>query len=324
MAALSFFGSKITIGPLIKEAIVEYFGTGALKGATLVDAFFGAGGFSITTHDLFDRIIANDLELFSKAIGHALFCNPLQYTVTPQEGYITRTYCTDRSYWTEENGNIIDAHRNYLKSQPESRARWASLGLLISAADKRANVASQYGAFLKKRKATAIPDIEIKPIKLDFTGRFEFSLGSATIACLNAPEGSLIYLDPPYTKRPYGNNYFPLNVICNLDEDPDVAGVTGIPTTGWNRSKWNNRDEAHAELCTILKNTKATMVVMSYSTDALMHHLDIMKAFQANGWAVEMKKLDQRRFKSHDIGVQNEAELKELLFLASRPPPPLT
>ena len=143
-------------------------------------------------------------------------------------------------------------------------------------------------------------------------------LGDATKAALEASEDTLVYLDPPYTSRPYGSNFFPLNVIADVDHDPEVKGVTGIPVSGWNRSRWNNPAGALSELTKILNGTKAKRLVLSYSTDGLMKTDDIIKAFNENGWAVKLKKIEQKRFKSHDEGIQDESELTELLFLGRK------
>jgi adenine-specific DNA-methyltransferase len=125
-------------------------------------------------------------------------------------------------------------------------------------------------------------------------------------------------MDPPYTNRGYGNNYFTLNSIANINEDPEVRGVTGIPVTGYNQSLWNNQQTAYEELEKILKGTKATKLVLSYSTDGLMKPERILEIFKEAGWDVTMKAIDQKRFKSHDLGEQNESKLKELLFLAKK------
>jgi hypothetical protein len=53
-------------------------------------------------------------------------------------------------------------------------------------------------------------------------------------------------------------------------------------------------------------------VALSYSTDGLMATGDIVAAFEASGWDVSVNSVQQRRFKSHVVGEQNEAELSEL------------
>ena len=67
-----------------------------------------------------------------------------------------------------------------------------------------------------------------------------------------------------------------LNVLGNPDEDPEVKGVTGIPVSGWNRSAWNHKEGALAELGTILKGTQATRAALSYSTDGLMSRDEVL------------------------------------------------
>lgn len=99
--------------------------------------------------------------------------------------------------------------------------------------------------------------------------------GDATAACLAAPAGALLYMDPPVHEAPVCKQLL-LNVLGNPDEDPEVKGVTGIPVSGWNRSAWNHKEGALAELGTILKGTQATRAALSYSTDGLMSRDEVL------------------------------------------------
>lgn len=111
-----------------------------------------------------------------------------------------------------------------------------------------------------------------------------------------------------------------MNVIGDVDHNPDVRGVAGIPVTGWNRSVWNRASTALSELGLILKGTRAQRVVLSYSTDGIMKAQDIAVCFTKNGWECSKYELSQRRFKSHSLGAQNKRDLRELLFVAKKKP----
>jgi adenine-specific DNA-methyltransferase len=319
MQTLKYIGSKHTLGGTLRDKLVEVFGD--LSDTPLVDAFFGSGAFTIATHNLFADLWLNDLELYSYLIAHALFHEPADFSgVTAGDpAYFTRTYCAERLFFTEENGRYADAFRAWARTLEDGPARRSAMGCLLSAMDRRANTTAVYGAFLKKRTASSMLPVAAKSLFIGHAvGSVHITLRDATAACLAAPAGALLYMDPPYTKRPYANNYFVLNVMGNPDEEPEVKGVTGIPVSGWNRSMWNRKEGALFELGRILRGTAATKVAMSYSTDGLMARAEVVECFDRCGWTCSVHEIEQRRFKSHSTGKQNETQLVELLFTGEK------
>jgi adenine-specific DNA-methyltransferase len=323
MRTLSFIGSKLTLGPMLRDALVTHFAGVDLSTVPFVDAFFGSGAFTLAVHDLFGDLYLNDLEVFSYALAHALFTQPLDFSAAraadDDDGYVTRTYCVERGFFTPENGRIVDGFREWARAQPPGPARWSAIGCLLSALDARANTASVYGAFIKKALPKSLPPVDVRPLYVGHPGgRVTVTRGDAVAACLAAPPGAFLYLDPPYVKRSYAANYFVLNVVAVVEEEPEVTGVTGIPVAGYNRSAWNKADTSLAELQKILAGTRATRVAMSYSTDGLMSPAAITACFNASGWDVTCKTVQQRRFKSHDEGVRDTSTLKEIVFLGNK------
>ncbi len=319
MRTLSYIGSKRSLGGALRAKLAEVFGD--LSSTALVDAFFGSGAFTLATHDLFADLHLNDLELYSSLIAHALFVQPADFSAVEAggPGYVARTYCSERMFFTEENGCFADAFRAWARTIDDTPGRRAALGCFLSAMDACANTTSVYGAFLKKRKASSLRGVTVRPLFTEHRGgAVHITRGDATAACLAAPPGSLLYLDPPYTSRPYANNYFVLNVLGNPDEDPEVKGVTGIPVAGWNRSVWNNRDGALAALGAILKGTPATRAALSYSTDGLMTRSQVEACFRESGWTCEVHEMDYRRFKSDSGRAQKDTQLTELLFTGKK------
>jgi adenine-specific DNA-methyltransferase len=324
-AALCYIGSKHKLAKTIGELLLkEWPNLGEL---TLVDAFAGSGSFASRVGVLFRNIVVNDLELYSKLVMCALFAPPERLPdfskVAPgASGYITASYCSERMYFTPENGRVIDAARRWIRDTvAEGPERDYALGCLLMAADRVSNTSSQYGAFLKKYKAVALKAMElVHPPRHPMAGKVTISQGDATSACMGASEDSLIYLDPPYTSRAYANNYFPLNVIATLDSEPALVGVTGIPVTGWNRSAWNKADTAERELRKIIKGTKARRIAMSYNTDGLLSVKRVVRAFADNGWECRVEYIEYARFKAQDMSDKDAktTELCELLFLANK------
>jgi adenine-specific DNA methylase len=138
-------------------------------------------------------------------------------------------------------------------------------------------------------------------------------------AAAEAPARSVLYLDPPYTSLPYSRMYFVLNVIGALNDDPPLKGVSGRPPQ-MNKSAWNNKHAALAELKELLARTPARRAVMSYSTDGVMAEADIAQAFREAGFAVQVKRLPKGWYATirPDAVNINRTVLEELVFLGER------
>jgi adenine-specific DNA-methyltransferase len=146
--------------------------------------------------------------------------------------------------------------------------------------------------------------------------------GDARAACLAAPPGSLLYLDPPFTARSYARAYHVLDALADPGREPSPAGVSGAPAARSPCSPWNRPEEALAELRAILEGTPATRVALSYSTDGLMRAPDIEQAFRNSGWGCKKVQICSRRYASRKRGLEDAAkgrsEFKELLFLGKK------
>jgi adenine-specific DNA-methyltransferase len=327
MAALQYVGSKFTLAPSIRPLLEAKWGD--LREWTLVDAFFGAGGFTLVCGSLFKDAVLNDLELYAVQLAHALFVEPLPLPehLEPISGYITRSYSSagpeGRLFFSPHNARTIDAYREWLRQQPDTPARASAVGQLLSSLDRRANHASTYQAYLKAEKATSRVPIAFRNLfrgaEDPLVGKVTITQGCAQDAAADAPEQSVLYLDPPYTSLPYSRMYFVLNVIGELDEDPVLKGVTGRPPA-MNKSAWNSKHGALGELKQLLAGTRARRVVMSYSTDGIMSEADIHSAFTEAGFGVEVHRLPKTRYRTirPDAVNINTTVLEELVFMAAR------
>ena len=162
--SLYYIGSKHSLGPVLRERMMQQWTD--LKDWTLVDVFAGSGGFSVQTGSLFKNVIVNDLETYSRCVLTALLSPPAQLPdfshVVPRAGYITLEYCQNRTFFTEENGCLIDGARDFMKTIPAGLERDYAIGCVLMAADRVANTTSVYGAFLKNIKPRAQRALTIK------------------------------------------------------------------------------------------------------------------------------------------------------------------
>jgi len=231
------------------------------------------------------------------------------------EGFVYRNYCLGgtvgtefpRQYFTDENGKLCDAircqieewHRDSLISDDEYFYLLASL---IEAADKVANTASVYGAFLKYVKRSAR-----KPLRLE---RFEIVSSRKVHQVYNCDGSELVdkvqcdilYIDPPYNQRQYCTNYHVLETIARYDS-PRLYGVTGLREYDHQKSDFCYKAKALKSLEDLIQRTKARYVFLSYNSEGLMPEDEIVSVMERYG-TVELRKEKYRRFRA-DVDKEN-------------------
>ena len=252
---LNYIGSKYQLLEWLTDTIRTKTGLGDFTSATVADLFAGTGIVGHHFRRLGATVIANDAELYSATIAHALVrgtygprCQSLLATVAEAGeavvGPITTHYSpygsNERKFFTVENAQRIDAIRAAIAAlRPtinDDEHAFLLASLLVSA-DAVSNVPAVYGCYLKKFKAKALKPLTLVPIHTLTSpvapGARVTQGPAATTAATATATGPLIYyIDPPYNERQYSKNYFPLNIIA---ADPTAAaaatfrGVTGIP-----------------------------------------------------------------------------------------------
>ncbi len=109
------------------------------------------------------------------------------------------------------------------------------LASLIESADKVANTASVYSAFLKHIKKSASKKLILKGAKFTKNDKSHKVFNEDSNELIKKISGDILYLDPPYNHRQYSANYHLLNTI-SLYKPFIPKGETGLPH--YNRSKY--------------------------------------------------------------------------------------
>jgi adenine-specific DNA-methyltransferase len=200
-----------------------------------------------------------------------------------EDGFIYRNYCagsgSGRQYFSDYNGRKIDAIRQQIENWKETAAisddmYYYLLSSLLESADKHANTASVYGAFLKSLKATAL-----KTIKLD-GAEYSINENSHDVYCRDANElikdieGDILYLDPPYNARQYGANYHLLNTIAEY-KPFTPKGKTGL--RDYVRSPYCTVRSVSASFDSLIKDANFKYIILSYNNEGLMSLEDIRR-----------------------------------------------
>ena len=335
---MNYIGSKLRLSDWIVEIITQKYTSSnpskPLSKTVFAEPFAGTGIISRKLKPSVNQIIANDLEPYS----YVLLKNYIENTkAIPNErivflieelnnlsikaqnnkegnGFIYKNYCqgsgSERLYFSDDNGKKIDVIRQKLEewkvnnfvSQSEYIFLLASL---LESADKVANTASVYGAFLKQLKKSAQKNLVLSPAHFPKTENQENRVFKEDAnQLIKKIKGDILYLDPPYNNRQYGANYHLLNTIALYDTF-EPKGKTGLRE--YERSKYCQKNEVENVFEDLIKNADFEFIFLSYNNEGLMN-LETIKRIMSKYGSYSLEKTEYQRFKADkDINREHKA-----------------
>ncbi len=321
---MNYIGSKQRVKYFIKESIVDTVGVD-LSDKIFCDMFAGTGVIGRTFKKDVKKIIANDLEYYSfvlnknyiqnhKALDHHDRIKILN-NLKGKKGFIYQHYCRgaggDRQYFSDENGQKIDAIRMKIESWREcgeigEGMFYFLLASLLESADKVANTASVYGSFLKHLKKTATYPLLLEPALFEENANSHEVYNEDSNVLIDKIEGDILYLDPPYNEREYGANYHLLNTIAKY-EAFTPKGVTGLPT--YNRSAYTKRTKVRESFENLIKKANFRYIFVSYNNEGMMKEEEI-KAIMIKYGKYDLKSMPYKRFLADKVGRRNVKDIE--------------
>jgi len=318
---MNYIGSKHRLSDFIKTTVKEVCGDD-LSQKTFCDLFAGTGSVGRNFKPLVKSVIANDLEYYSYVLNRNYIGNHkelLSETYFDQlnslegiSGFIYTHYGegggSDRLYFSKENAQKIDAIRQKIETWKHTGTisediYFLLLASLIESADKIANTASVYGAFLKKIKVMAALPIQLEPASFDKTTNSHTVFHEDGNALVKKIEGDILYLDPPYNVRQYGSNYHILNTIAKYDTFVP-RGKTGL--RNYNRSAYCSSVKVEAAFEELIKNAQFKYIFLSYSNEGLMPP-NIVRSIMQHYGKYDLATVDYKRFKA-DMNRKHKAQ----------------
>ena len=188
-----------------------------------------------------------------------------------------------RMYFTQENADRIDTIRRRLHEWwsaglIQDDAYYVLLAALIEGADRVANTAGVYAAYIKRWQSNARRAIRLEPEIPQRGPRGSTAhRADATVVAAAAGEVELLYIDPPYNARQYSGYYHVPEVIARgwFDATPVLRGKTGLVAGDGQRSDWCSARKAGAALAGLLAATSARHALVSYNSEGLLSERDL-------------------------------------------------
>jgi adenine-specific DNA-methyltransferase len=179
--------------------------------------------------------------------------------------------------------------------------------LLLYAVSSVSNIASVYGAYLKKYKKVALKSLilnwSLVESLVDVDDIQHESYNSNISDLLNSKDFSdyeVVYMDPPYVaNRSYHDNYHLLETISRYD-NPKIKGKTGLRELVDTKSKFCSKRDAFEEFKIVLSKIRSRYIFISYSSESVVSKSDMMELLKSTGWDdVKCYEKQYQRFKSN-------------------------
>jgi len=270
-----FLGNKTKLLGFIGDIVADkcrgyYTFCDIFAGTGVVGQYFNRPDTKIMSNDILDSSFTSlqcwlgtknyNKEKISNIIEHLNGFEP------KKENYVSQNF--GNSYFTKENALKIGAIRDEIekligKGEISEAEKNVLLTSLIYAIDKVANTVGHYEAYRKKLDTIQgirllVPDIDIKNNANNEIYQKDANQLVREIKC------DVLYIDPPYNSRQYGDSYHLLENIITWQK-PKVEGVAKkMVDRGHLKSRYclKGADNAFEDL---IQNAKTKHILVSYN-----------------------------------------------------------
>lgn len=315
---LNYIGSKAKLLPFIDatlSAIIEDNSPSKI----FCDLFAGSGCVGNHYAQKGYTVLSNDVEFYSYILNRAMLHPPTLSDINTiidalnalslRKGLMYEYYClgsgSGRNYFSDENAQKIDAVRQGIEAYKRDEPLYIYLlASLLHSADKVANTASIYSAYLKHLKPLACEKLFLHALPVVPTSAHHQVFCEDANVLISTLKGDILYLDPPYNRRQYGANYHILNTIARYDAFTP-KGKTGV--RAYESSAYCKSGTALLALEDIIQKANFPWIVLSYNDEGIIDLGVLLSMLERYGTCVSFK-MPHQRFK----GYRNQEEKKAL------------
>lgn len=315
---LRYLGSKT----LLVEQINELIGPQP-KGSVFCDPFGGIGTVGSYMKQKGFQVISGDLLQFAHYFQKALiqldapptFPNLISETggdvesflnqISAQHGWLIKSYCEERSFFTQENAEhiqgCIDAIWGWKASQRINENEYAFLiASLIQSMDRVANTAGTYYAYLKRYYRKAIQPFNFRflhPVQGEYLCQCYLEDANTLV---KQHECQILYLDPPYNTRDYAK-YYHLPETIARGEVPIPTGKSGVPDRHETRSPYIQQTKVEGAFRELLASSCCQMILFHYTDNGLLHEEFIRDTLSELGGTIEEYFFDCKGYRTSSL-----------------------
>lgn len=312
---MNYIGSKLKLCQDFLPKTIHSVCGEDLSQKIFCDIFAGTGIVGRTFKTRVKKVISNDAEFYSYVLNknyienHKLiekaeaFISELNLLPLTSDGFVYKNYCLggsgERQYFSDENGKKIDAMRTKIEEwqtggKITDSEYYFLLCSLLESADKVANTASVYGAFLKKLKKSAQKEMILEGAAFELNDNEHQVFNKDANVLIKEISGDILYLDPPYNARQYGANYHMLNTIAEY-KSFEPQGKTGLRK--YSRSKYCSASTVASEFEELIRAAQFKYIFLSYNNEGLMSCDDVKKIMSKYG-KYDLAQTEYQRFKA--------------------------
>ncbi|MDO4800171.1 MAG: DNA adenine methylase [Bacillota bacterium] len=329
---MNYIGSKLSLLPFIEEVIEDLLPP-LDRAPILCDMFTGTAAVAKHFKQKGFCVLANDIQHYSFITAKHFISNnrmirfetlreqgvePFEFlnALPGQDGFLYHNYSPSgtknqefvRLYFSDANAKKIDAVRirieEWMKQSLLTEQEYSYLiASLLESADRVANTASVYAAFLKRIKKTAEKDFVLTPLEVVLSERDCHAVFQKDAnELIRKIRGDILYLDPPYNTRKYDTNYHILETIA-LYDDPQIKGKTGIRADG-RKSKYTSKRGAKEALEDLIQHASFPYILLSYNDEGILS-IDEIERIMSKYGSYSRRDKEYRRFKADRSGNRN-------------------
>ncbi len=334
---IKYLGSKRLLLPGITEVVARM-----PLARSVVDLFSGTARVAHALKARGLRVEANDHNAYAGTLARGLVQADRERwaeeaarwierlnALPPRAGWFTQAYCQEARFFREENGARIEAIREAIAAaelDPELEA--VLLTSLMLAADRVDSTTGVQMAYLKEWAPRSSRTLELRLPDL-LTRSAAGACRAHTLEAVDAAaqlSADVGYLDPPYNRHRYRNNYHVWETLVRWDRPATYGIVRKRDDCRGPASPFNARRGIHEALSGVIEHLDCPSLVISFNDEGFLSRTELEAMLSRRG-VVQVLASAHPRYVGAKIGIHNprgekvgtigRLENVEMLFVAT-------